>query len=145
MGDRFCSMFPEAVLQSGKAERKREASQESQSEKKKQRDEKRMIVDRQSSGASSSGTRVESLTPALPGLRADAPGRSARGRGKMPDLTTTANWREEALKDLDADVSAKTTSVSDSSRWRTITKILAGWGWHRFHPRTRLSVPSRQL
>ena len=50
MGDRFCTMFPEVVLQSGKNEAKRKASQAGEAGTKKQREEKVMTEEKHGMG-----------------------------------------------------------------------------------------------
>ena len=89
----------------------------------------------QAAAASSSDRRSRSpLRPALPGLRADAPGRKAVGGvARVPSLGS-AEERVAALNELDRDVLASTTSRTNAARMHTIEDILSKWGLAVFPP-----------
>ena len=76
----------------------------------------------QDSGRSRSPPRV-----ALPGLRADAPGRLARRFVGLPRVLDEES-RARALEELDRDILATTTNRTTAARLRTIQSALTLWG-----------------
>ena len=70
---------------------------------------------------------------ALPGLRRDAPGRVAGGRGRLPELATVAE-RAEALKELESEVHAASSKKAIEAKLKTIKAALAKWCLPLFPP-----------
>ena len=71
--------------------------------------------------------------PALEGLRPGAPGRRARTSAKAVSLETK-EAQQEALDNLDKDIKAASTEVSDRSRLATIELWLRRWNMVAFPP-----------
>ena len=63
----------------------------------------------------------------MPPLRGDAPGRAARGRGSVPDLSTRA-LRRQALERLAADVYSASAGKVVEARLRTVATLMRAWG-----------------
>ena len=72
-------------------------------------------------------------TPALEGLRAGAPGRRARISSKAV-LFETEKAQQEAFENLEKDIKAASTEVSDRSRIATIELWLRRWNLVAFPP-----------
>ena len=70
---------------------------------------------------------------ALPGLRADAPGRRAISAAKLPNVLSQQD-KESALKELEVDVLAASTHRTHQARLRTIDRIMAMWGLKAWPP-----------
>eukprot|EP00971_Amphidinium_carterae_P341779 6480776-Amphidinium_carterae.1 len=67
--------------------------------------------------------KAEAVTPP----RGDAIPRKRYTRGCLPDLQEEA-WKQSALETLESDELAATTQMSNASRLKTVTRILAAWG-----------------
>ena len=66
-------------------------------------------------------------------LRPGAPGRVARARGSLPDLSAPAA-REAALAEYHEGVYSGTSRHTMTFKWRTITRIFADWGTDLYPP-----------
>ena len=71
--------------------------------------------------------------PALPALRAGAPGRLEMKRAKMPDLAAK-EVQEKAMEELDRGRKAESTHGSDEFRLRSMASWLESWNLALFPP-----------
>ena len=69
----------------------------------------------------------------LPGLRDDAPSRSARSRGSLPPLADPFE-RDEAIRELQDDVYSASTRRALGWKWKTVVSALGRWGLEPFPP-----------
>ena len=69
----------------------------------------------------------------MPGLREDAPHRSARSRGSLPSLSEPFE-RDEAIRHLQDDFYSASTRRSLSWKWKTVVSALDRWGHQPFPP-----------
>jgi hypothetical protein len=76
---------------------------------------------------------VASEGRSFPPLRSDAPGRVARVRGSMPDLTT-ASSRKAATESLEEGIYANSSRDSQRSLWKFIVTVLDKWDLDPFPP-----------
>ena len=65
-------------------------------------------------------------------LRRGAPGRHARSRGAIPDLSSESA-RAAALEEFRLSIYADSSRSSLSFKWRTVERMFQAWGWPPFH------------